>query len=286
MKNLSSKTEKLHPQLFNILKEEGYITKNIIKKDNSNLNKDNKIFEFGLKYLFNVVLRIALKNKDRNYIPILNEMMKLYIENDINKAKFILEEFRNAEIINEYLIYCPTNSGITITYDIINFSFKSIFEKTPFYTNKKSNEINEDLCFLFKFINTYVLFISYNIKSISIENVNYLFYKIIKTSPIFPQYLKKRKLEKWIMSFYTDDDDEDEDEELYLNSILSEEELPKLKSDHKILAERVMNFDGVKIDNDENENEFDMKNMNRFKDTSENLQLIQKLFYDFQKLNE
>ena len=47
-----------------------------------------------------------------------------------------------------------------------------------------------------------------------------------------------------------------------------------------------MNFDGVKIDNDENENEFDMQNMNRFKDTSGNLQLIQKLFYDFQKLNE
>ena len=85
----------------------------------------------------------------------------------------------------------------------------------------------------------FYLFISYNIKSISIENVNYIFYEIIKTSPIFLQYLKKRKLEKWIMSFYTDDDDEDEDEELYLNSILSEEELPKLKSDHKILAERV-----------------------------------------------
>ena len=283
VQNITPKTEKLHQQLYNILKEEGYITKyNLDKKDNK--NKDNKIFDFGLKYFFNVVLRIAIKPRDKTYLPIFNDIMKVYIENDINKAKFILEEFSNSEIINEYLVYCPTKSGIITTHDIIHFSFKNIFEKTPFYKNKKSNEINDDLQFLFKFINTYILFISYNINSISIENVNSIFYKIIKTSSIFIHYLKQKKLEKWIMSFFTDDDDEDEDEEMYLNSILSEEELPKLKSNHKVLAERVMTFDGVKIENDENENEFDMQIMNRFKDTSGNLQLIKMLYYDFQKV--
>ena len=280
VKNITQKTEKLHPQLFNILKEEGYLTKNIIDKKN-NADKDNKIFEFGLKYFFNVVLRIAIKSKDRTYLPLFIDIMKVYIENDINKAKFILEEFSNTEIINEYLVYCPTKAGII--HDIIHFSFKNVYEKTSFYKNK-NNEIDDDMHFLFEFINTYVLFIIYNIKSMSIESVNAIFYKIIKTSPIFIYYLKQRKLDKWIISFYNDDDDEDEDEEIYLNSILSEEELPKLKSTHKILAEKIMVFDGVKIDNDENDNEFDMQNMNRFRDTSGNMQLIQNLYIDFQTI--
>ena len=280
---ITKKTEKLHTQLFNSLKEEGYeINIKVDKKNTTN----NKIFEFGLKYFFNVVLRIAIKPKDKDklYLPIFNEIIKIYIENDLNKAKFILEEFSNSDIINEFLVYCCIKSGIMTTHDIIYFSFKKLFENIFSNSKKKSEEINEDLKFLFKFINTYVLFISYNIQSISIENVNSIFYKIINISSLFINYLKEKKLEKWIMSFFTDDDDEDEDEEMYLNAILSENVFPKLKSNHKILAEKVMMFDGIKLDDNENENEFDAQNINRLKDTSGNLQLIRKLFYDFQNV--
>ena len=280
---ITKKTEKLHTQLFNSLKEEGYeINIKVDKKNTTN----NKIFEFGLKYFFNVVLRIAIKPKDKDklYLPIFNEIIKIYIENDLNKAKFILEEFSNSDIINEFLVYCCIKSGIMTTHDIIYFSFKKLFENIFSNSKKKGEEINEDLKFLFKFINTYVLFISYNIQSISIENVNSIFYKIINISSLFINYLKEKKLEKWIMSFFTDDDDEDEDEEMYLNAILSENVFPKLKSNHKILAEKVMMFDGIKLDDNENENEFDAQNINRLKDTSGNLQLIRKLFYDFQNV--
>ena len=280
---ITKKTEKLHPQFFNSLKEEGY---EIYNKVDKKVILNNKIFEFGLKYFFNVVLRIAFKPKDKDtlYLPIFNEIIKIYIENDLNKAKFILEEFSNSDIINEFLVFCCIKTGIMTAHDIIYFSFKKIFENINLNIKKNKEEINENLKFLFKFINTYVLFISYNINSICIENVNFIFYKILNISSLFINYLKEKKLEKWIISFFTDDDDEDEDEEIYLNAILSEDIFPKLKSNHKILAEKVMMFDGVKLDDSENENELDGQNINRLKDTSGNLLLIRKLFYDFQNV--
>jgi ubiquitin C-terminal hydrolase len=274
---ITKKTENMHHQLFNNLKEEGYIISNKVDKIKTT---NNKIFEFGLKYFFNIVLRIAIKPKDNLYLPIFSEIIKLYIESDLNKAKFILEEFSNSDIINEFLVYCCIKSGIMTTHDIIYFSFKKLFDNIFLNSKEKGEEINDDLNFLFKFINTYVLFISYNIHSINIENVNSIFYKILKISSLFINYLKDKKLEKWIMSFYADDD-EDEDENIYLNAILSEDVFPKLKSNHKILTEKKMIFDGVNLDDNESENEFDTQNINRLKDTSGNSHLIRKLYYDF-----
>ena len=275
VQNISIKSKKFHSQLFNILESDGYKIQNKIEK-----KTDNKIFEFGLKYFFNVVLRIAIKPKDREYLPTFIEIIKVYIENDVNKAKFILEEFSNTEIINEYLVYCPIKSSTMATDEIINFSFKKLYEDAVLSKNKNDDDID----FILKFINTYVLFISYNINTLSIENVNATFYKILRTSSshIFINYLKEKKLEKWLMSFFNDDDDEDEDEEMYLNAILSEEEFPKLKSSHKILAEKLMTFEGNKIDEKENDNEMDKQYLNRLKDTSGNVQLIKRLYCDFQ----
>ena len=278
---LSTKSEKYHSDLFKLLRNEGY---EIINNKNKKNNTNNNIFIFGLKYFFNVFLRIAIKPKDRMKLPLYIEILKIYIENDLNNAKFILEEFSNTEVINEYLVYCPTKSGVGGTDDIIIFSFKKVFENIISNTNKNNELINNDIDFLFRFINTYVLFISYNINTILIENVNNTFYKIIKISPTFINYLRSKKLEKWVISFFTDDDDEDEDEEMYLNAILSEIEFPKLKCNHKILAEKTMMFDGIKIDDKENENELDGQYANRLKDTSGNLLLIRRLYNDFQKV--
>lgn len=274
VQNLSKKSEKLHEDLIEILKQEGYEIKNKTDK------KNNKIFEFGLKYFFNILLRISIKPADPLYLPIFTEIIQVYIENDINKAKFILEEFSDTEIINEYLVFCPTKSGIITSGEIIYFSFKKIFEKINLKSNSNNEEMVQDLYFLFNFINSYVLFITYNINNICIENVNAIFYKIIKISPLFLNYLKERQLEKWIISSLNDDDD-DEDEEMYLNTILTEESFPKLKTNHKLLAERVMKFNGVKIGDKENEKELDSQNYNRLRDTSGNMKLINQLYYDF-----
>ena len=122
------------------------------------------------------VLTKTNKPKDREYLSMFIEIIKVYVENDVNKAKFILEEFSNTEIINEYLVYCPTKSGTKATDEIINFSFKKLYEDVILSKNKNDDDNN----FIFKFINTYVLFISYNINTISIESVNSTFYKILR----------------------------------------------------------------------------------------------------------
>ena len=96
-------------------------------------------------------------------------------------------------------------------------------------------------------------------------------------------YLKNKNLEKWINTFYNsdDDDEDDEDEEIYLNSILNEKEFPKLKSAHKILVEKKMEFAGIKIPEDQNENEIDKLFFNKNKDISGNMELIKNLYFDF-----
>ena len=55
-------------------------------------------------------------------------MMLLYLLTDINRAKFLLEEFSNNEVIDEYLIFIHCSSIHTffmrnnIFYNIFNFT--------------------------------------------------------------------------------------------------------------------------------------------------------------------
>ena len=262
---------------------------NLLKYDlakntkNKQEEKNNEIFEFGLIYFFNVELRAIFKPKEKTYLSDFVDLIILYIQRDIKKAKFILEEFSNEDVIQEYLISCPTKSGIQSTEKIIYSSFKKILDYISLNqnSNKISADVHEYYSFVFKFINTYVLFIAYNIKSNPIEHVNNIFYQLISLSESFLNYLKDKNIEKWIISFYRDDDDdEDDDEEIYLNSILNEKQFPKLKSEHKILSERKMEFNGTKIPEDENEEEWDKLFNNRGRDISGNMELIKNLYYD------
>ena len=269
--------------IINLLKYD--LEKNIKNNNNKNQEKNYEIFEFGLIYFFNVEIRVVYRPKEKTYLSDFLEIITLYIQKDIKKAKFILEEFANEEVIQEYLINCPTKSGIQALFKIIYTAFKKIFDYITL--NQKSNKSNDDLneysLILFLFINTYVLFITYNIKVNPIEHVNSIFYKLISLSDSFLIYLKNKNLEKWINTFYNsdDDDEDDEDEELYLNSILNEKEFPKLKSDHKILVEKKMEFAGIKIPEDQNENEIDKLFFNKNKDISGNMELIKNLYFDF-----
>jgi len=254
------------------------------KVGNNNKNSIDEIFEFGLIYFFNIEIRVIFRQKEKSFLSEFVDIIISYIEKDIKKAKYILEEFSNFEVINEFLVSCPTKSGTKAINKIIYTSFKKIFDYI--LLNEKSNKANDDISdynlFLFKFINTYVLFITYNIRSIQIENVNTIFYDIIKTNEAFIKYLKKKNLEKWVASFYNDDDDDD-DEEMYLNSILNEKHFPKIKSTHKILSEKKLEFNGTKIPDNENDFEMEQILMNRNRDLSGNTELIKKLFICFRK---
>jgi hypothetical protein len=253
---------------------------------NNNKNSIDEIFEFGLIYFFNIEIRVIFRQKEKSFLSEFVDIIISYIEKDIKKAKYILEEFSNFEVINEFLVSCPTKSGSKAINKIIYTSFKKIFDYI--LLNEKSNKANDDISdynlFLFKFINTYVLFISYNIRSIQIENVNTIFYDIIKTNEAFIKYLKKKNLEKWVASFYNDDDDDD-DEEMYLNSILNEKHFPKIKSTHKILSEKKLEFNGTKIPDNENDFEMEQILMNRNRDLSGNTELIKKLFICFRSID-
>ena len=256
------------------------------KVGNNNKNSIDEIFEFGLIYFFNIEIRVIFRQKEKSFLSEFVDIIISYIEKDIKKAKYILEEFSNFEVINEFLVSCPTKSGSKAINKIIYTSFKKIFDYI--LLNEKSNKANDDISdynlFLFKFINTYVLFISYNIRSIQIENVNTIFYDIIKTNEAFIKYLKKKNLEKWVASFYNDDDDDD-DEEMYLNSILNEKHFPKIKSTHKILSEKKLEFNGTKIPDNENDFEMEQILMNRNRDLSGNTELIKKLFICFRSID-
>ncbi len=259
--NITTQYEKLHPAIFQSLRKNGYeIAEKLDKKDNIN----NEIFEFGLKYFFNIMLRTAIKPNDKLNLLLFIDILKIYIENDLNKAKFILEEFCNIEQIKEFLVYCPNKIAVLTTEDILYFCFEKYFN----YINK---DINDDT--IKGFINTYILFINNNIISISIKNVNSLFYKILKISPKILKYLKnKKKFENWIISFFVEDEED---------IFLSEKDFPKLKSNHNILSEKTMTFEGIKIENKENDNDLEEQCISRLKDLSDNFQLIQKLSFEF-----
>ena len=262
----------------------------LAQNNNTKQEKNNQIFEFGLVYFFNVELRIVFRPKERTLLSEFTELIILYIQRDVKKAKYVLEEFSNEEVIQEYLMTCPTKSGVQSTGKIILNSFKKILDYISLNenSNKSNDDVSEYKSFVFKFINTYLLFIIYNIRSTPIEYVNSVFYKLISLSESFILYLKSKNIEKWVNSFYNsdDDDDEDEEEEMYLYSILNEKELPKIKSKHKIIAEKKMEFEGVKIPEDENESEIDKLLNNRNKDISGNYELVKNLHQDFRSIEQ
>lgn len=90
-----------------------------------NKNKyNNKIFEFGLIYFYSVEIRVIFRAKEKSFLSEFVDIISIYIQRDVKKAKYLLEEFSNNEVIYEYLISCPTKSGIQAICQIIFNSFK------------------------------------------------------------------------------------------------------------------------------------------------------------------
>ena len=264
--------EKEHSQLVKELKEEEYINNNI--NINENKEKDNnKIFEYGIKYFFNVMLRIT-KN-EREYIDKFDEIIKIYLESDIKKCHYILEEFSDNDALNEYLVFCPIEENIKYTSNIISTSFNE------YYNNKKE----KDKDFIYKFINSILLFIYYNIDDICLEHVINLFSQLIKTGKKkkIMKYLKEKNIELWITS--TDKDDITEEDETNNDLIMSRDNLPVLKSKHFILTEKENLEINNNKDNENNRNsEVNKANEKRLKNININFELMRKIGYELNKV--
>jgi ribosomal protein S8 len=223
--------EKSYSQFCRIMRNEGYlkdIKENVIS---STTNDNNKIFQFGLRYFFNVILRINRKSQDKTihlYIERFKQIINIYMEKDLNKAKFILEEFTDSKIIDEFLIYCPKENYLKDITEIIIDSFKLIYNDEKVDSN--------DNTFYYKFLNSLFTYIAHNIRQINLDNINSVLYKIINIiNREFLIYMKRKNLSIWIWSFYK------KLNEIDINEVINETNLPTIHSNHSILKDFSIN---------------------------------------------
>ena len=275
VKNYNKNVETNHPELFKELKDEEYIItnkENKEKKENSENKNNNKIFEYGLRYFFNIMLRISVK--EREYISKYNEILKAYIESDSDKCQYIIEEFSDNDAINEFLVFCPIEENVKYSTGIIITAFKC------YYNDKNKNQ--NDIILLRKYINGLLLFIYYNIDNINLEYVLNLLNQLIHINKDkqFIKYLKEKNIELWISSL--DNEEMTEEDETNNDLIMSQDNLPTIKSNHFILTEKASSEELANL-KENIENGLGIANEKRLKEIDSNFRTIRKLGYELYK---
>jgi hypothetical protein len=263
-KNVNLNIEK-NGQLINLINTDGFT---IEYNKNSDLN-NNIIFEFCLRYFFNVILRVTRrqdKTTNYNYFNIFKDIIQIYTENDIKKAKYLLEEFSNTEAIDEYLIYCPNSESVKNCIDLILNTFSIIYKKNP----------NDN--FIYEFMNTLIVYIDKNIRQINLESLDYILHQILDSGDNrFINYLGKKSFNKWVASFYGSRNNKD-----YYKNIINESLYPIIHSQHSILIDKICKD---KKDKKGLNEECDMMDQhfynNKLKDNNANKSLIEYLNHIF-----
>ena len=243
---------------ININKEKNYIMINYEeKKEENNSNDitgeddmDDKLFKFFIRYYFNVVSRISKRVMDKSTFETRDKFQKLmnnYISKDFNKMKYILEEFSNEEVIDEYLAFCPSKADCKFCDDYI------MGIMTRFYQN---SDMNDENCFLYLSVNSWLSYIGKNITQRNINKVNDVIINIIKlNSSLFLNYLKEKNINAWIDTVFSNI----RINEIY-NNVFNEDNLPVIHSDHSILTEKTMepeeNYENLKNRNHEEIRDF------------------------------
>jgi hypothetical protein len=252
--------EKNHSQLVNLIKSEGIEID--YNKDSNNSDSNNKIFEFCLRYFFNVILRIS-RRQDKairiNYFNVFKDIIKTYTESDIKKAKYLLEEFSNIEAIEEFLIYCPIPDSLNDSLEIIYNAFCVVYKKT-------SNNSNDT--FIYEFLDTLIIYIDAKIREINLETINILLMKIIEIDlNRFINYLNKKNFQRWVDSFYETRNNN--------KKIINENMYPTIHSPHSILTDKTYkNNKDKKLLNEESDI-YDQHFVNKIRDNSVNRNLIE-----------
>ena len=245
----------------------------IIKTDNYDVDEmDDKLFHFILRYYFNVVSRISKRTEDKNIHNLREKFKNIifnWIQNDVNKSKYILEEFCNREAIDEYLTYCPSKFDTNFCIELIKNSFFLIYQNT---------DTSAENSFLFLFINTWMTYIARNIRKINLGQVCNILYKMINTDvSLTLNYLKEKGLYGWVIASFRNDKSEE-----VFNSIFNEENLPTFQSTHSILIEKTMdtgeNYENLKYKKAEDEKDImDIQFINNLGDLQSNNILLLEL---------
>ena len=246
VKNINKDIEKEHINLIRELKNDGYLPiKNYI-------NTGNTIFSFGLLYFCNIMLK---SSKDKNILKIYTDILNVYLENDINKCLYVLEEFSCKEVIEEFLISNQNFEATKIISELIILCFNNYSSNCSHENDSEHKNLN-----IFKFLNSIILFISQKSDSLcsnikSLDKIVGLFCKLINKKQIFLKYLKNKGIDKWLdeiinkinnnnckSEMNTIENNDDEDENIKMNFVLTEDNFPKLMSDHCILIEKINEY--------------------------------------------
>ena len=272
VRNLDKRIEPNYLEIFKELREEEYLTNN----NNNSIIKNNIIFEYGLRYYFNIMLRTSLReNKNKENRSKLHNLIKCYIESDSNKAQFILEEFSDNDAINEYLVFCPSIDSVKNCCDIIITSFKK------FLKDKEKN----DKSILYKFINSIFEFITINYKSVNLDSLIILFNQLINSDIIFIQYVKDKNFEVWITSvIISDERNVEEDGMMQLE--FDEKSIQTLKSNHFILTEKKNEiFEQSLLDENQKGDKLSAVHKKKLSDTDKNIELFKQISKNLKKFN-
>ena len=267
-KILDQNDEKSNARLLKILKSEGYTigSKKTPTKDGDTNEGNNEIFQFCLRYYFSVFLRISRRSQDKNINQLFQDVIKCYLESDLNKAKYLLEEFSNTEVIKEYLIFCPNIDSVKDCLELIIYTFNIVYKKNP------PND-----SFIYEFINTLINYIEENIRQFSIESITYLFLQLIlgKGQNKLISYLKKKSFEKWVDSFYRNHGYE------IAKKIVNKSQFPPLKAQHSILIDKTFKDAQNEIGANKEHDLYDQQFLSKLHDTGNVRNFIEQLGHYF-----
>ena len=252
-----------------MLKSEGYTigSKKTATKEGDTDKGNNEIFEFCLRYYFSVFLRISRRSQDKNINQIFQDVIKCYLESDLNKAKYLLEEFSNTEAINEYMILCPNTDSVKDCLELIIYAFNIVYKK---------NSPNDS--FIYEFINTLVNYIEDNIRQFSLESINYLFSQLVlgKGQNKLISYLKRKSFEKWVESFFNRNHGLE-----IAKKIVNKSQFPPLQSQHSILIDKTFKDTQNEIGTNKESDIYDQQFLSKLHDTGTARNFIEQLVQCF-----
>ena len=257
VKNINKEISGAHISLIENLKTGGYLP---IK---TYINTGTTIFSFGLLYCCNILSRSP---KEKKILELFIEILIVYLENDPKKCIYVLEEFSNFDIIDEFIFSCNKEEVRKEVIEIISAAFNNLYD----FVGSSEEFANKYINVLVKYINCIILFIESN-KNIaynnlsSFDNIVQLFYKLLYKKNVYLNYLKKNAINKWLDEIMividikqkegisTNDaknvEDSKKEDDLSENSYVNETDFPKLPSSHCILRENTEDFNlGIKFD--------------------------------------
>ena len=184
----------------------------IIKEEN------DLVFKFYLLYYFNIIIRL----KDKNKLQLFTDILKIYINNNLNYAKYIIEEFSVFEVINEYLIFSPQNMARVIC-GIISQSLLKIYDEIKENENDKYIDL---------YMNSIVLIINDLINNCNIEFVYVILFEILCLNSRYRIELINIKYDNYIEDYF------ENNRKIPQNKLYKKENFTILKSDHHILSDK------------------------------------------------